>query len=42
MQSESIQFHNIRVDNPSLLLINGQTLSSDKLAQSTVAITAFS
>ena len=41
-QSETIQFHNIRVDDPSQLLINGQKLSQDKLAQSTVAITAFS
>ena len=41
-QSEMIQFHNVRVDDPSQLLINGQKLPQDKLAQSTVAITAFS
>ncbi|XP_064393711.1 tetratricopeptide repeat protein 5-like [Halichondria panicea] len=41
-KSDTIQFHNIRVDNPSQLLINGQRLTKDKLAQSTVSITAFS
>ena len=42
LQADIIEFHNIRVDDPSLLLINGQRLSQDKLAQSTVSITAFS
>ena len=42
IQSDVMQYHAIRVDNPGVLLVNGQTLSKDKLAPSTVSITAFS
>jgi len=37
-----MEFDSVRVDDPSRLLVNGQPFSKDKLAKSTVAITAFS
>ena len=41
-QDEQVEVKSVCITNPSQLLINGQKLSSDKLAPSTVSITAFS
>ena len=37
-----VEFNNIQVTDPSCLLENGKKLTPDKLALSTVSVTAFS
>ena len=41
-QEQEVQFKNLRVADPSKLLVNGEALKTDKLAPSAVTVTAFS
>ena len=41
LQGEVVEFKNIQVTNPSRLLVNGHKIAPDKLALSSVSVTAF-
>lgn len=39
---QEVDYHNIRLTSPQLLLCNGSPLSQDKLSSSVICVTAFS
>lgn len=42
MQGDVVELKNVQVNDPSKLLLNGYQLTPDKLALSSVSVTAFS